>query len=133
MELNCFHIGSSEEGVREALSLFSSSSCSVVSAAKILGVSERTLRRTVMRATGWPPSRWIALARARRCAHALAFEEHPLAEIAANTGYADQAHMTRDMASWFQMTPRQLRDNARIKLLLSQPGYALDEFVGSPD
>ena len=112
-----------EEGVAEALSLFASTPCSVVAAARTLGVSERTLRRTVTHATGWPPSRWLALARARRCARALAFDQYPLTEIAVNAGYSDQAHMTRDMANWFQMTPRQLRGNASVKNLLSQPGF----------
>jgi AraC-like DNA-binding protein len=110
-------------GIAEALSVFSSSPRSVVAAARTLGVSERTLRRTVTRATGWPPSRWLALARARRCARVLAFDTHPLAEAAASAGYSDQAHMTRDMANWFGMTPRQLRDSRSVRSLLSQPGF----------
>ncbi len=112
-----------ENIIVEALSLFSSVPCSVPGAARTLGVSERTLRRTMTRATGWPPSRWLALARARRCARALGLDKHPLAEAAADAGYSDQAHMTRDMAQWFGMTPRQLRDSRRIKSLLSQPGF----------
>ena len=110
-------------GVAEALSLFASSPCSIVVAARTFGVSERTLRRTVTRATGWPPSRWLALARARRCARALVFDKHPLAEVAVDAGYSDQAHMTRDMASWFRMTPRQVRDSGNVRNLLSQPGF----------
>lgn len=109
--------------IAEALSASSSSPRSVVAAARTLGVSERTLRRTAMRDTGWPPSRWMALARARRCAHMLVLDKHPLAEAAASAGYSDQAHMTRDMAKWFRMTPRQLRNSGSVRSLLSQPGF----------
>jgi AraC-like DNA-binding protein len=110
-------------GIAEALSVFSSSPRSVVAAARTLGVSERTLRRTLTQATGWPPSRWMGLARARRCARVLVFDKQPLAEAAASAGYSDQAHMTRDMSNWLGMTPRQLRDSGSVRSLLAQPGF----------
>jgi AraC-like DNA-binding protein len=73
-----------------------------------LGVSERSLERLLAQRTQRGPLYWRNLARARRCARALAGAE-PLAHLAAQHGYADQAHMTRDLQRWFGATPMQLR------------------------
>ncbi len=73
-----------------------------------LGVSERGLERLLSQRTQRGPLYWRHLARARRCARALA-SEAPLAHLAAEHGYADQAHMTRDLQRWFGHAPTRLR------------------------
>jgi AraC-like DNA-binding protein len=73
-----------------------------------LGVSERSLERLLAQRTQRGPLYWRNLARARRCARALAGAQ-PLAQLAADHGYADQAHMTRDLQRWFGSAPAQLR------------------------
>jgi AraC-like DNA-binding protein len=88
-----------------------------------LGLSARSLERLLRSRTGRTPVWWRNLARARRCARAL-FGEESLAAIAADSGYADQPHMTRDMQRWFGASPTRLRQDAeRIAVLVDQPGF----------
>ncbi|TXD35661.1 helix-turn-helix transcriptional regulator [Lujinxingia vulgaris] len=82
-----------------------------------LGVSDRTLRRHITRATGASPSFWRQLSRIRRCARQIARTELPLADIALNCAFSDQAHMQREVRRWFGTTPAQIRAQA--------PTYAL--------
>ncbi len=107
----------------EALSLLATSSKDVRLSARRLGVSERTLRRTLSEATGWAPSKWMQLARVRICAKRLLVESsNPLADIAQDCGYSDQAHMTREMRRWFLVTPSEIRRRPDLHRLLFQPG-----------
>lgn len=66
--------------------------------ARDLGVSVRTLQRRFVQSG--LPSRGRAGLRATAA---------PLAGIACDCGYSDQAHMTRDFARWFGTSPAQLR------------------------
>lgn len=95
----------------------------VAAAARLLGVSERSLERLVQAATGRPPSHWRGLARVRRAAAALAGPE-PLAEVAAAHGFADQAHMSRAFRAWFATTPATFRRDPALLALAAEPGYA---------
>ncbi|BAL96442.1 AraC family transcriptional regulator [Rubrivivax gelatinosus] len=95
----------------------------VLPARRQLGVGERTLERLLHTATGRPPRYWHGLARARRAARALATAE-PLADLAAQHGYADQAHLTRELRAWFGQTPAALRRRADLLALLAEPAYA---------
>ena len=88
-----------------------------------LGVSERSLERLLATGTRRGPLFWRNLARARRCARALAGAE-PLADLAAAHGYADQAHLTRDLRRWFGATPTALRAMPAFLATLSAPAYA---------
>ena len=77
-----------------------------------LGVSERALERLLRERTGRAPLFWKNLARARRCARAVVAEDAAsggLSDIAAEHGYADQAHMTRDLRRWFGAAPSRMR------------------------
>jgi AraC-like DNA-binding protein len=87
-----------------------------------LGVSERSLERLLAQRTQRGPLYWRNLARARRCARALAVVE-PLAHLAAEHGYADQAHMTRDLQRWFGATPTQLRRMPAFLETLAASGH----------
>ena len=60
-----------------------------------LGVSERALRRRVTAAVGYGPKRLARVLRLRR-ALALAGTGAPLADVAYDAGYADQAHFGHD-------------------------------------
>ena len=99
---------------------------SVAGAAKACGVSERSLYRMVTVATGKTPSFWLRLARARKAAVDIAL---PLAELAGEYGFSDQAHMTREFRRWFGLTPRDLRANAAIAEQLFQPALATGEQI----
>jgi AraC-like DNA-binding protein len=87
-----------------------------------LGVSARSLERLLSSRTGRGPMWWRSLARARRCARGLAGET-PLAALAADHGYADQAHMTRDMRRWFGVAPSCLRAMPSLLAALASSGH----------
>ena len=88
-----------------------------------LGVSPRSLERLLSQRTQRGPLYWRNLARARHCARALAGAD-PLAHVAAAHGYADQAHMTRDLQRWFGATPARLRATPAFLATLAAPAYA---------
>ncbi len=87
-----------------------------------LGLSTRSVERLMMSRTGWTPACWRNLARARRCAKAL-FGAEPLIVIAADHGYADQAHMTRDMRRWFGASPARIRSDKERFDALNHTGF----------
>ena len=72
-----------------------------------VGLSERQLHRRCLEAFGYGPK---TLARVIRMNEALgrARTGLPLAEVAAATGYADQAHLTREVRALAGVTPRVL-------------------------
>jgi len=88
-----------------------------------LGVSARSLERLLAGRTQRGPLWWRNLARARRCARGLAGDA-PLADLAADHGYADQAHMTRDLRRWFGATPARLRTTPAFLATLDTPAFA---------
>lgn len=87
-----------------------------------LGVSQRTLQRHVLAQTGRSPGFWRRLARVRGAARAICGGA-PAADTSAAWGYADQAHLTREMRHWFGLTPSRLRQRPDIAAQLAQPGY----------
>ncbi len=93
--------------VTEALSRLSNGTENVALAAADLGVQTRSLQRLLKQKTGRSPVFWLRLARVRRAASRLAYPRN-LAELAYDTGYADQAHMTREFRTWLGTTPRQI-------------------------
>ena len=74
-----------------------------------LEIGERQLRRRLLSQTGRPPRFWRQLHRARRAALTLLSGTTPLRDAAQELGYADQAHMSRDIRRWFNITPGELR------------------------
>ena len=98
-------------------------SATVAAAARSLGVSERSLERLTRAATHQPPSYWRALARVRRAAQVLGSGE-ALASIAADHGYADQAHFSRDCLRWLGQSPSSLRRSPSLLATVAQAGYA---------
>jgi len=105
----------------EALDSLSNAS-SVADATRQLGVSERSLERLVMMNTERTPSYWKNLARVRRAARALPGLE-PLAAIAADHGYTDQAHLSRDFQRWFGTSPSLFRRSPDLHATVADSGF----------
>lgn len=95
----------------------------VVRAARLLGVAERTLHRRMLARTGRPPSFWLDLARSRRALVCLS-TGMTLVEVAAEAGYADQAHLTRSFGARFGVPPGAFRNDPALMRLAVQPGFA---------
>jgi AraC-like DNA-binding protein len=73
------------------------------------GLSAQTLSRGFRQAYGTTPKRFRAEHRAQRAVRALAGWTGTLAELAAELGFADQAHLTRAVVSLTEWTPGRLR------------------------
>ena len=73
------------------------------------GVSERQLLRRCCAALGYGPKTLARIVRFQRfLAYARDPTPAPLADIAANTGYADQPHLTREVRRLAGLTPAEL-------------------------
>lgn len=82
----------------------------VGSIASELGWSRKLLARTFGQAMGIEPRAFAGLARFERFAGRLqAAPSVPLAQAAVDVGYADQAHLTREVSRFAGMTPGELR------------------------
>lgn len=97
----------------------------VAQVADELGVSMRTLQRHVFKGTRRSPVYWHALSRARRAANRID-GKLPLAAVADDYGYADQAHMCREFRRWFRATPTDFVCSARLRTLVGMPGFGND-------
>jgi AraC-like DNA-binding protein len=76
-----------------------------------LGISDRQLRRRFHRAVGYGPKTLDRVLRFRRLVSAapeIAAGQDDLARLAADLGYADQAHMTRDCVELSGLSPARL-------------------------
>lgn len=75
-----------------------------------LGWSRKRLARRFSDATGLQPRAFAGLARFERFARALQTSPaEPLAHAALDCGYADQAHLSREVQRYADLTPTQLR------------------------
>jgi AraC-like DNA-binding protein len=86
------------------------------------GVSPRQFRRRFVSAVGYSPAYYTRVARLQRFIKVAAERRGGLAELAADAGYADQAHLHRDCTDIALMTPRRLvsvlgRTSASVHLL----------------
>lgn len=75
-------------------------------------IKPRTFRRTFGRISGIPPKRWLLLHRLDAVLRdeRLADPEFPLAQLAADHGFADQAHLCRDFRRFAGATPKAFRN-----------------------
>jgi len=106
----------------DALNCLASEKRTIQSVANDLGVSLRSLQRLIRTGTGQTPYFWFSLARVRKAGRMLA-EEKSLADVAIETGFADQAHMNREMKRWFGKTPNQVKSDSEILDTIIEPGY----------
>jgi AraC-like DNA-binding protein len=86
-----------------------------------LGISERQLHRRFSAAVGYGPKMFQSVLRFQRLLK-IAGEigpERSLADLALNTGYADQAHMTREVHRLANIRPTELLRSAESTLQLS--------------
>lgn len=78
--------------------------------AREIGWSRRHFSRRFRAVTGFTPDRFRRIARFERFSAAIvASPQAGLAGLAAEAGFADQAHLTRDVRNFAAMTPGQLR------------------------
>jgi methylphosphotriester-DNA--protein-cysteine methyltransferase len=91
------------EPVRRAFHLLRS--MSVDGAADALGFSSRHLRRLVVEHSGLGPKTYQRVVRLRQ----FLADDGPLARAATNAGYADQAHLTREVTRLCGVPPAALR------------------------
>ena len=70
--------------------------------------AERELQRACRRWLGLSPKAFLRIERAWAARRAIR-EGQPLAAVAADLGYADQAHLTREIRKLLGVTPRELR------------------------
>lgn len=80
----------------------------VATLAARLGVSERQLRRRFLHAVGYGPKLFERVSRLRRFIYAASSHAGGLAALAADAGYADQPHLTRECRELTALTPSQL-------------------------
>lgn len=77
----------------------------VALAAASIGVHQRQLQRAMARHTGRSAAKWLGLARVRKASRELT-SGGALAEVAYDTGFSDQSHMTRAFRQWLGTTPK---------------------------
>ena len=115
---DCVHLDASVDEALASLAQFDR----IATAARMLGVSERTLQRLVQGATGRPPTYWKRLARVRRAAQALPLAPS-LADCAADHGYVDQAHMAHEFKCWLGASPSAVLARPELLIVLAASGY----------
>ena len=54
---------------------------------------------------GYPPHKWLQMKRLEQAKHLIRTTKRPLCEIALDTGFADQSHLTREFARHLGVTP----------------------------
>lgn len=81
--------------------------------AKACHLSQRAFERHFLARYHCTPQHYIRLLRVRLSCHPLAFSDHPLAAIAAEHGFTDQSHFTREFRRFFKETPGSYRKRHR--------------------
>lgn len=90
---------------------------SVADFAATAGVVPRTLQRHVRDRTGLPPKRYAAVQRFNGAVRQIALGADSLAQIAAESGYSDQAHLTADLSQHAGLPPGRFRTLAQRQIV----------------
>ncbi|MDN5790913.1 MAG: helix-turn-helix transcriptional regulator [Micrococcales bacterium] len=77
-----------------------------------LGISPRTVQRLARKYVGVPPSAMIRRRRLQEAAERVRSEDADLSAVAADLGYADHAHLTKDFQAVLGFTPSAYRAEA---------------------
>src|SRR5262249_28161208 len=93
---------------------------SVAAMARHLGVSTRTLRRLFLDDAGLPARAFVSLQRFALALRGIA-GARPLARVAADAGFFDQAHMNREVRRYAGVAPSALRAELRASTVV-RPG-----------
>jgi AraC-like DNA-binding protein len=88
----------------------------IAARAAAAGISPRTMLRHVRARTGLAPKRYASLQRFSEALRQLALDNAGFAQIAAEVGYSDQAHMTVDLARHAGVSPGRFRALARRQI-----------------
>jgi AraC-like DNA-binding protein len=96
---------------------------------RLTGVSSRQLQRRFSAAVGYGPKAFQSIVRFQRVLHLAGgpIRRRSLVDLAASAGYADQAHMTREIHRFSGCRPTVLLESARCALQMS------DFFQGATD
>lgn len=81
----------------------------VAEIAIMCGLSRGHFIRAFRKSTGVPPYRWSRLQRIEAAKSALLNTDMAIADIAAQTGFADQSHLTRAFSAEVGVSPAALR------------------------
>lgn len=101
-----------DERVRVAVLTMEQSLNSKLDAASLaehINIGSRQLDRLFRREMGMTPMRYFRIMRLRYADWLLRHTDSPIAEIAADCGFADAAHLSRDFTTYFSRTPTQAR------------------------
>lgn len=99
---------------------------SVAALACATSLSPRQLQRIFARETGMPPRSYLRLLRFRDAVAGVQGEESRLADTAAASGYADQAHMTREFHALAGLSPGAARRRTTGPFVASRDEPTLD-------
>lgn len=99
---------------------------SVAALACATSLSPRQLQRIFARETGMPPRSYLRLLRFRDAVAGVQGEESRLADTAAASGYADQAHMTREFRALGGLSPGAARRRTTGPFVASRDEPMLD-------
>jgi len=88
---------------------------------RCIGISERQLHRRFSAAIGYGPKMFQSVLRFQRLLKTARATgpEQSLADLAVSTGYADQAHMTRDVHRFASLRPTELLRSSESTLQMS--------------
>lgn len=111
--LTSLHLPGSVEAVRATIAGMESGVLETLdAAAEAAGITVRTLDRRFERTTGLTAAMYLRLVRFHRARAAIKAGAERLSDVAAEAGYADQAHMTRDFRRFAGETPKLVRQPA---------------------
>lgn len=95
---------------------------SVAELAEVVGLSESWFAHAFRRANGETPQRWQLARRVEAARDLIAAGTQSLAEVAQDTGFADQAHLTRAFRAAHGMPPSQWRRQQMLQGRIAQDG-----------
>jgi AraC-like DNA-binding protein len=101
-------LGEPDPVLRAATRLLGGASSEVAEVASRVYLSERQLERRFAERVGYGPKRFQRIMRFQLVLRQLRREDAGLARAAANAGYADQAHLSRESRRLAGLSPRQL-------------------------
>ena len=103
----CDGMRPSDSVVQYAVSLLTAAHCErIEELAMHIGISERQLRRRFVASVGYSPKTFQRIVRFQKLlALAEADTRAPLGDVSLAAGYADQAHMTREVVEFAGVTP----------------------------
>lgn len=79
--------------------------------ARLAHMSRRSFERKFLACFHVTPQAYIRKMRMRMASHTLVYTNRPLSVVAANCGFADQSHFSREFRRYFGRSPREYREH----------------------